>query len=326
MNRHAVWLLLLLPLLLVGCSGISDTRPEIVRTSERMLERGVDAHNYGDYATAIDLFSRALGQYRSIDDRQGMLYSHLNLAETSLSGSHHEPAAQHIAAATRLAKERDHLQAQQRTTLLQARWYWQQQQGEQALEQLSHILPDFEGSRPLTRPNEVQLAALALRSEIALHQEQEEQATRWIARLRQSITRGRPDTPWHLLRLQRLEAQLAAEQGAYQQALALLEEPLARYREAAMRPAIAATLREAAEIEQRRGEPAQAIALLERALHIRVWMMDRAHARQLLRQLAQLHEQQGEETLAAEKRALADGITGENNGQWRQLQQSVKPR
>lgn len=316
------WLPILLSLFLVGCSGISDTRPEMIRSSERMLERGVEAHALGDYTGAIDLFVSALAHYRSIDHRQGMLYGHLNLAETSLASGQLSHAATHIGQLESLAAELHDHETTQRATLLWARWYQQDGQTEQAIQILNMLLPTYRDGHPETAIGALQLAALTLRSELALLNDQD--AGGWITRLEQGVAMQSKPDPWTTARLWRLQAQWLAHQGDIEKGLLLLDQALDTYRAAARRPAIAATLAEAAQLHWQAGQHELAADHYQRALLIRVWMMDRRHSRQLLEKLVSLYTEMDEHNKARESATLAEQITSEDA--WQRLREAVRPR
>lgn len=315
-------LLLLLLLFLAACSGISDTRPELLRSSERMLERGVEAHTQGDYSMAIDLFTRALAQYRSVDYRIGMLHSHLNLAETALASGQLTYAAKHIRELESLARELRDPASAQRAALLWARWYQQDGQTAQAIATLDSLLPPFSNGKPAPVPNPIQLAALTLRSDLALQQNVE--PLLWLARLEQGLAMQSQADPWTQARLWRLQARWLASEGDVEQGLTLLEQSLNTYREAARRQAVAATLAEVARLHGQAGNYALAEDHYQRALLIRVWMMDRRHSRELLEELVELYRRMGEDTKARESAALAAQIDSEQA--WQELRQAIRPR
>ncbi len=323
-------LLLLISFILIlsGCFASKDTRPEIIRTSERLMERGVNAHTNGDYVDAVHCFTLALARYRSIDHRQGMLFSHLNLAETTLATNRLDAAGRHIAEADILTLEMGDHKIIQRVALLKARQYWMQQQRCMALFQLEGLLPTFDARhQPESIPNELQLAALSLRTDIAFAslRESPEEAELWLQRLQQAMQMVQPVDPRHYARKQRFEARMAAWNGQPDLALNLLDEALMTYRKKALRPAIAATLVEAAQIRWKSHSLDHAEQLLQRALFIRVWMMDRDNARGILELLSELYLQMGDEERAAQSQHLSSSIVGHDED-WGLLMQRIKPQ
>ena len=314
--------------LLSGCFARKDTCPEIIRTSERLMERGVDAHASGDYVNAIEHFTLALARYRSIDHRQGMLFSHLNLAETTLASNRLDAAVRHIDEADVLSLELSHHDIIQRVALLKARQYWSQQQSCKALLQLEGLLPTFDArDHSESMPDKLQLAALSLRTDIAFAslQENPEEAELWLQRLQQAIQMAQPVDPRHYARQQRFEARLAAWKNQPDLALSLLDEALATYRRKALRPAIAATLVEAAQINWMSHSLDHAEQLLQRALFIRVWMMDRNNAREILEMLSELYKQMGDEARASQSQHLSEAII-DHDEEWQLLMQKIKPQ
>lgn len=308
---------------LAACSGISDTRPDVLRSSERLLERGVNAYHNSDYVGATDFFSRALTHYRSIDHRQGMLFSHINLAESALAMGQHSGAGKHLLEATSLAHELDDIEQQHRTALLQAQLAWRQSQADHARQILHALLaPPEQGSK---HSDTLQLAALALRCEIAFSDADADGAEQWLQGFEQAIKRSSEATPQHQARLLRFQAQQLQRQGEHEQADTLREAALAIYRETAQRPAVAATLTEQGQSLLIRQRHAEAEDRLQRALYIRIWMLDRHNSRKLLEQLAQVQALQGKDEAASQSRDYAQRIQ-HNSADWQALRQQVKPR
>jgi tetratricopeptide (TPR) repeat protein len=309
--------------LLSACSGISDTRPDVIRSSERMLERGVNAYINSDYAGATDFFSRALTHYRSIDHRQGMLFSHINLAETALVMGHYPGAEQHLAQAESLAREQGNVGQSQRVMLLQAQLAWRQRQQEKA-ELILNTLNAEQEQQGISN-GALPLAILSLHTEMAFSTLDEDttQAKLWLERFETTIKRSSDSSPLYQARLQRFQAQLLQQQGEYEQAAILREAALGIYREAALRPAIAATLAEHADAMLAQQRYAEAEQALQRALYIRIWMLDRHNSRELLRQLASVQALQGKD--ATQNLDYARHIQLDET-RWQSLRQQVKPR
>lgn len=308
-SRHLISLCSLL--LLSACSGVSDTRPEPIRKSEYFLEHGVSAFENSDYVAATDFLRKALAHYRSIDDTTGVLLSRINLAETALAAGNFTAAAEHVTAAESLSLLPEHQEYQPRLTLLHAQIHWRQQQKAEALQLLSTLLPEFdEEQRSTQKGNLLLLGATTLRTDIAFAalDSNPDEARLWLQRLSLMLSSTEEDSPLHQARLLRFEAQLAHHENDTQQALQKLEEALQLYREAAVRPAIAATLTESARLLVAMERWQEAEAQLQRALYIRLWIMDRSGTAELLELLQLVYRELGDEERYRQTREQAEEL------------------
>jgi tetratricopeptide (TPR) repeat protein len=308
-SRHLLGLCTLL--LLSACSGVSDTRPEPIRKSEYFLEHGVSAFENSDYVAASDFLRKALAHYRSIDDTTGALLSRINLAETALAAGNFTAAAEQVTAAESLSLLPEHQEYRPRLTLLQAQIQWRQQQRDEALQLLARLLPEFdEEQRSRGKGNLLLLGATTLRTDIAFStlDSSPDEARLWLQRLSLMLSSSEERTPLHHARLLRFEAELAYHDNATQQALQKLEEALQLYREAAARPAIAATLTESARLLMAMEQWQEAEAQLQRALYIRLWIMDRSGTSELLELLQSVYQELGEEERYRKTREQAEEI------------------
>jgi len=321
-KRSVLPLLWLATALLYGCSGVSDTRPEVIRTSERYLQQGVEAYGNSDYVSATDLFSKALAQYRSIDDPQGILFSRINLAETAMAAGSYTAVKHQLNEAEHIVTTSGGSEYQPRLELLRAQSYWHEKEREKALNVVQPLLPDFdEDQQPNARPDTLMLSAIMLRTDIAFADiDKDDNAARlWLRRLGFSFARTSDTTPLHKARLKRFEAQWALHEGALKKADDLFAEALAAYRKAAARPAIAATLSESAHVAMQRKRWDIAEDRLLRALFIRVWILDRIGSAATLDQLSVLYSSQGKEDAATQASDWALHIREGKATDWRGL-------
>ncbi|MGM0593472.1 MAG: tetratricopeptide repeat protein [Pseudomonadota bacterium] len=309
--------LISLVLLLGACTNISDDRPEVVRKSEYYLENGVRAYTNSDYATAAELFTRALAHYRSVDDREGILLSLINLAETALASGNPEQALRQLEATERLLSDQQLKQYSKRIQLLRAQAHWHSGAQQAAMPLLTPLLPQFDqDGRPRKRPIAPMVSAVILRTDIAFsHLEtQPDEARQWLQRLDATLAQSSPEMPLHTARRDRFQARLEQQRGNTDAALTLLEGALERYRSAIKRPAIAATLSEMAQLNKTRRQWRLAAEQLERALYIRLWIMDRRGSRENLHQLAAVYEQLGQTARAERARTQAEAIERDGEG------------
>lgn len=298
LSHHYPSLLLLLLLLLSGCSTVSDERPEPIRKSEYYLEHGVNAFSNSDYVAATDFFSKALANYRSIDDTTGILLSYINLAETALASGNFPAALQNIEAAEKSARSEPYRAYQPRLALLRAQTHWRAREKEKSLALLERLLPSFDSEdRSREKPTLLLLGATTLRTDIAFARDDndKQEARLWLRRLSLMLPATPGRTEAHQARLLRFEAQLAAYEHDDQNALNNFEQALQLYREGAARPAIAATLTESGKLLMKLERWEEAEEQLQRALYIRLWIMDRPGAAELLEQLQIIYHQLGDE-------------------------------
>lgn len=312
MNRLIVQLLMIS--LLQGCSSVSDTRPEPVRQSEYYLEHGVTAFGNSDYVTATEFFRKALAHYRSIDNIEGIFLSHLNLAETAHAAGNFDAAVENLDAAEAITRREGFTAQTRRIDLLRAQILWRVQQGEAALERITPLLPRFdEDNHPEGKVDDVALTATTLRTAIAFNtlENNPGEARQWLKRLENAMHRSEDSGPLHEARLQRFHARLAAAKGNHTAALETLQEALIQYREAAARPALAATLTEGGRLLISQQRWAEAEYWLQRALYIRLWIMDRIGSHEVLGLLEEVYSQMGNvakaQEMASERERIRKG-------------------
>ncbi len=296
MNKQKLWLLVI-TLLLNACSSVSDTRPEPIRKSEYLLESGVSAFENSDFVEATDFLRKALAHYRSIDDREGVLFSHINLAETALAAGNFDAAEAHTAAAQQITRSGEFQGLAPRITLLQAQRQWRRGLRDETLHLLAPLMPQFnEEQRTSIKPNLVTLGATTLQTDIAFAQaDNAAQQRLWLKRLSLMAPATEGNTELHQARLLRFEAQLAQTDGALAEALEKFSQALQLYRASASRPAIAATLTEIGGLLMQQQRWKEAEDHLQRALYIRLWIMDRIGSTKLLEMLKQTYQQLGDE-------------------------------
>lgn len=320
--------LLLALILLTACSGVSDTRPEVIRKSERYLKQGVEAYGNSDYVAATDFFTRALAHYRSIDDLEGTLFSHINLAETAMAAGAYDAVRQQLSDADRVAKTLGKTEYEPRLNLLWAQSYWREGLKDKALDTLSPLLPLFSAEQVQQSVGTLELTALMLRTGIAFSslEEDAKDAQLWLRRLESAFERSSNTSPLHQARLYRFQGQWLMHQGELVQAGKLFQDALNIYRPAASRPAIAATLSESARLAIRLHKWQQAEDFLLRALFIRVWILDRIGSAEVLQLLSEVYRAQQRQSAAEEAAEWSRHIREDKATDWRNLGQQYLQR
>ena len=241
-RRKIISCLLLLCLVVSGCGGNVVTRPGVLLDAESYTSGGLDAFEEANWNNAQLLFTRALSLYQGIDDQQGILYSHINLAEVALSRRKYSTVERHLVVAADIAKKASLQQYQGRISLLYALNALQQKKTALAESKLQPLLPEFDGDNPVTIPDTIQIAAIANRTKIAFVQKQGEQL--WTLRYANALKLTTINNPDLNARLLRFQSSLMLRQGNYRKAESSLQQALSSYKKNISRPGIAATLSE----------------------------------------------------------------------------------
>ncbi|RLA23683.1 MAG: hypothetical protein DRQ62_05965 [Gammaproteobacteria bacterium] len=232
--------LLLLALLLSACAGDAITRPAAIQEAESDTNNGLQAFSDADWHSAQRFFSRALSLYQGIDNQQGVLYSHINLAEVGLSAGDYPAAQIHLKRAGDIAKLPAFQEYQPRISLLLAQRAIRQQDYVQAEKILQPLLPEFNELTPVNTPDTIQLTAIASRTTIAFAQQQHE--SKWTQRYARALSLSGNSSLALQSRLLRFQADLLQREQHYKDAESLLQRALTGYKSVPLRSGIAATL------------------------------------------------------------------------------------
>lgn len=257
---------------IAGCGGPSTTQPTVIRDAEGYTSEGMQAFRAAQWLRAQWLFNRALSLYEGIDDQQGVVTSHINLAEVSLSVRDHETTRRHLDRASKISSDPSLKQFQNRIQLNYALNALQQNQIKEAENFLQPLLPAFEGVEPTTAPDTVQLAAIANRAKIAFIQEQDEEL--WTQRYENAIKRSTIDNPDFEARLLRFQSELLRQLGNYEKTESNLLLALAGYKKSLSRPGIAATLSELGQLYMTQGRWQDAQQVLNRSISVYRYLGD----------------------------------------------------
>lgn len=256
-NRSFALLTLLFFLLLEGCGGGEVSKPVVISDAENYANDGLQAYSDADWNRAQWLFNKSLSLYQGIDNQNGVLYSHINLAEVALSAQDFPAIDRHLEQAARIAKKDSFKDVQSRIALLYSLSALKQKQTMRAESLLKPLLPQFEGEKLVDTANAIQLAAIANQTKIAFVKKQDESlwTNRFANALNHSIEKS-PDLEASLLRFQ---ASLFKQAGDFKQAENHLQQALLNYKESLSRSGIAMTLLAIGELymEQERWQDAQ---------------------------------------------------------------------
>ncbi len=246
-------LLVLLYLMITSCGSNAVNKPTLLLNAENYSNDAMQAYAEENWARAQGLFNRALMLNQSIDDRLGTLTTHINLVEVTLALHDNLAANKHLNLAADIVKTESLKNYQPRITLLTALIAKQQAQSDKAIHFLDTLLPRFTGELCLTPPDNLQLAAITTRTEIAFQQMQSESlwTLRFNSALKQSAS---PKDTILAARLLRFQSALLIQQGHYAKAELGLQQALIIYKERISRSGIAGTLMEIGTVYQKQSD------------------------------------------------------------------------
>ena len=291
-KRHGLGVLFLVLGLLGGCVSAPDPRPDVQIEAERKLQQGVTAFDADRYPSAAALFGSALSLYRSVDDREGIVQSHINLAQTALMVGNYAQAVEYLDLAAHMAEALDAEQEQARITLLYAHLDYRQGAYERCAGRLATLLPEFaQDDRAQGEVTALTRVAIADRARVSFQRQGDDPAL-WTRRYDAALRSVKPDDLMQA-RLERFQAELARREGDLSTASDYLDSALQRYKQLAYRRGIAATLGEQAALAIDTQHYALADELLRRSLEVRIWILDRPGAEATLNSLLAVNEQLG---------------------------------
>lgn len=294
---HLAFAGLLALMLLAGCGSRPVRQPAVVVNSNADMALGMRAYQDDNYSEARNFFSRALAQYRSVDERSGELYALIDLADSALGQGDYLAARGYLATTDTLSGAENYPGLKARITLLQVYADMQAGKNQQAAKQLDALLGET------SLPADIRLAALFARTQVAFDLKSTDTSAR-MQKLGAAL--GSSPDAINKARYQRLEALQAQSGGDYQKAADLYASALDTYRGIYYRPGIAATLEEWAELNMRQKDWTSARGHLQRAINVRLSMYDRTHSIRDLDKLAQVESTLGDSKAANHASQLAD--------------------
>jgi hypothetical protein len=239
-KRSLILCLLCLNFGLISCGGHTASKPAVVLDAESYTNEGIQAFADSNWQRAQRSFTRALSLYQGIDDQQGVLQSHINLAEVALSARDYQASQRHLDQATHIIRTKSLSPYQRRISLLYALQALQQKQIVQAERFLQPLLPAFDGAIPATIPDAIQMSAIANRTKIAFMNNQDEAL--WVLRYAKALKISDIKDYDLKARLLRFQSSLLQRQGDYEASEAELQQALSIYKNNFSRTGIAVTL------------------------------------------------------------------------------------
>lgn len=288
---------LLITVMLAGCGSRPVRQPTVVVNSDADMALGMRAYQDNNYSEARNYFSRALAQYRSVDDHTGQLRALIDLTDSALGQGEYAAARDYLDAADTIAADGNHSSLKPHLVLLGTYADMQAGDNQQAADQLDTLLKD--GSTPA----DIRQAALFARTQTAFDLKSSDAAA-WLNKLGAAL--GNSMDTLNQARYRRLQALAALSNGNHEQAAVLYAQALDVYRTAYYRPGIAATLEEWAALSMQQKDWVNARQQLQRALDVRLSMYDRTHSIRDLENLAQAETALGGTAAAQRSSQLAD--------------------
>ena len=272
-KRSFILCLLCLNLALISCGGRPASKPAVFVDAENYTDGAMQAFAEANWRRAQRLFTRALSLYQGIDNQQGVLQSHINLAEVALSERDYQASQRHLDQAAAIIRTKSLSAYQPRITLLYVQLALQQKQIIQAESLLQPLLPAFNDAIPATIPDAIQMAAIANRTKIAFMQHQDE--TLWVLRYAKALKIS--DIKDHDLeaRLLRFQASLLQNQGDFDASESKLQQALSIYKKNLSRPGIAVTLSELGQLYMHQGQWQNAQDYFNRSIAAYQYLGDR---------------------------------------------------
>ena len=267
--------------LVTACaSGPEKQNPEVTDSAYKNLTTGVSHYNKSKYSQAQNHFKAALNLFRSIDHREGIASSCLNIAKIHLEKNELPLAKNYLTLAEDLITDsnisslRDHLEITQSS--------------------LAIANKEFDLAKKLLEPlvnseqkNSIRLAAIQNRIRIAFEENDINNAKRFTQLFSSSLTNNKNSS--YKARLHRFQAKLETDKTRveknYQQSLSI-------YRKHAHKPGIASTLHEWGDLLIKENDLNSAEDKVLRALFVRQSMEDENGSIRLLISLNILYKNQ----------------------------------
>lgn len=287
--RHVFIRRVLISMVLVGLTGLGACssgpadKPvqKSISSPAQLLDQGIQQYNDNNYQHAISYFEKSLLQYRSIDNQLGIAQNSLNIAKSLMAINNHQLAAQYLLKADAIIEQANLNGLTEHSHLLKSSLAISEKSYDEALQELEPVL--------YSKQTDIQLAALKNRTEIAFIKNDNDKQT-WLDKYKKQQQRNPDTTRSHQARILRFEAKQANDKTTQQD---LLQRSLNISRQLANRPAIAATLKQWAEIDIETENFADAEDKVLRALFIRHQLGDVKNSRLLLERLDIIYQATG---------------------------------
>ena len=278
--------LLLFCLVLTSCGGNVVTRPAVLRDAESYTNAGLDAFAEANWKNAQLLLTRALSLYQGIDYQQGVMLSHINLAEVALVLDDYPAVEKHLDSARTIANRTSQADVQSRISLLFSHNALKQNQTNLAKKRLQPLMPEFNDVNPVSIASHIQLVAIADRTKIAFVENSN--ASLWTHRYANALMLSDIKDSGLESRLLRFQAVLLQQQGNLETAESNLQKALIKYKNNLSRPGIAVTLSELGQLYMIQGRWQDAQEYIKRAMVVYRYLKNAKKISRLNKTLAEV--------------------------------------
>ena len=249
-----------------SCGGNSVNKPTLMLNAENYSADAMQAYDEENWIRAQRLFNQALALYQSIDNRTDTLITHINLVEVALAKHDSQVAQRHLTLATDIVQTDGLKSYQSRIALLNALMALQQKQMIKTIHFLNDLLPEFKDEIAITGINAIQLAAIAIRTEIAFQQKNKESL--WTLRYGNALKKSANKNTALEARLLRFQSRLLLQQGDYEKSTANLQQALKIYKKNLSRSDIAATLLEIGMLYEKQSDWQRTLNYFKRSIAV----------------------------------------------------------
>ena len=268
-------------LLVTACaSGPEKQNPDITNNAYKNLTTGVSHYNKSKYSQAQNNFKAALNLFRSIDHREGVASSCLNIAKIHLENNEMSLAKNYLIIAEDLITDsnisslKDHLVITQSSLAIANKEFIL----------AKNLLDPLVNSE---QKNTIRLAAIQNRIRIAFEEDDINSAKKFTQLFSTALTNHKSSS--YQARLHRFQAKLETDKA---QAEKNYQHSLSIYRKHAHKPGIASTLHEWGDLLIKENDLNSAEDKLLRALFVRQSMEDEDGSIRLLISLNTLYKNQ----------------------------------
>ncbi len=297
LTKHFVYLLAII--VIQACASPPTPRPKAITEAEYFLQQGTSAFYNDKYPSAARNFSEALKIYRSIDERNGILKSYINLMKTSLAISNLEQAHQQLTEIEAILSDQDSdtENYRQKVTLLKVKLLFKEEKYTQAIQHLQPLLPTFNTRQLAQQETNNTINIIASMARLAVTTQQQD-ATLWLQRLQLALNNRENNQGLYKALYLRIKALQRQHEGDFDKSKFLLNEALTIYHSLAYRRGIAASLQQLADLEIQQLNWDKAGQLLQRALKIHLWTLNQRETKKVLQLLIKISRNLQNEDLA----------------------------
>jgi tetratricopeptide (TPR) repeat protein len=299
-------------LLLTACAVTRNDDAADSSKGEQYLRYGVEAFSAGQPAVARSRFNWALGIFERNGDLDGQTRAHINLAEQAFRSYDITGASAHLRRAEELLSRSGSQVYQRRILLIQSSIALSQRNYGQAQMILNGLLEGAGDQSGHVQADNIYIAALVNRAALS-HEQKDGEFSKWVQRLKWSITTSQNGNASVYGRLLRFEAEIFMRKGEYGEAKDSFESAMSAYQAGVDDAAIGSTLREWAQLDIEQGHWSNASDKLRRSILLKDAVGDLDGVIEGLRVLAVVESESGRSDEADVLEKLVAGLQKNRN-------------